>query len=103
MRVRSRLPLRIAARSGMLNKCHCLTECALVLNRKHSNAAAAVVRHKEPFPGPIELDVAWTVTLRRHGIQELQSAAVPIDGKCADRAGRIFSNRIKKMLIGMHR
>src|SRR5579864_7701629 len=102
MCVRPLLPLRVHARSMMLDKRGCFSQSAVRVDWQGSDAAAIVIGYQNPFPGPVDHDVGWSIAFRRHAIQECQMACSSIDRKSAYAAILFGIHRVQKTMVRMH-
>ena len=89
MRVRLHLPLRIDARTLVLDEIGCLTESTIGFYRKSDNAAATVIRYKQELPGCIDAQVTRRTAPGRALIEETNLPGVLMDVKRRDGTARL--------------
>src|SRR5260370_28830564 len=108
MRVRSFLPLRIHARSAVLDEGRSLSQAAVFLYGQRREATRPIIRNKQVLTRFVDQYMTRAAAARRHSIQQCQLTALRLDAERAPRSrflpviGIHFADCVNELAIGMN-
>src|SRR5258708_7131861 len=89
--MRALLPLRVDARTMVLNRNTGFTQTAVGLNRQHGYPAAAVISYQHAFAVALQRNMARPRPTRSLLVQQRQLPRPLVHTKCADGTGAILA------------